>query len=215
MIDSFCTSGTVEIPKEIGCRTPTSHRAYYFDRLKPFLICDCSNIVIDYLVYPYLRTGDTIDIFYETGQNWWVGFVCEEKTNDFGIQCVNIHYIGWGNAWNKWLDRDSDSVQPAGWYTGEKVVVGGKMIGDRSFDANLELIERGDILIDKNYLGVVTSKNDKQVKVSFGSNIEDIKIYSITDITLKKIAISETTQCSSCNHVSNKSYYCLKCGTTL
>nr|QBK93411.1 MAG: mbt repeat protein [Pithovirus LCPAC404] len=205
---------TVETPVNVGCQTPIEHRKHYFKYLREFLIEDCSNIIVDFLVYPYFRIGDKIDIFYQTGHNWWVGFVCEEKTDDSGIQRVNIHYIGWDNQWNEWLDRDSDSVQPAGWHTAGKVVVGGKLLKDRSSDANLELIKRGDILADNFDLGVVTIKNDKQVTVCFSSNVEDVKTYSVYKTTLKNIAIDDSAQCLVCDYVSEKSYYCLKCGTT-
>ncbi len=60
----------VEIPADLDCKTATQHREHYFKPLKEKTYTDCANAIIDFIVFPYLKKRDMVDIKYSDSEKW-------------------------------------------------------------------------------------------------------------------------------------------------
>ena len=60
----------------------------------------------DLVINDYLDVKDTVG-------KWTQGQVIGEKIVN-GKKCIEIHYIGWGDKFNEFIDRDSDRLKEAG-----------------------------------------------------------------------------------------------------
>ncbi len=206
----------IEIPDDVDCTTVSQHREYYLTRLKSTFYEDCSNIITNYIVYPYLKKGEEIDVYYKDSDTWWLCVVTDEKITSTGSQKLYIHYIGWQKTWREWIDRDSTYVQPSGWHTNNKIKIGGSLENRRCSYVDPKSLRKGELIVNTGdyMVGAFISMSESQINLSIGSSLASKNIETKDEMRkFKKLKTCNNKICDSCNKLSIRdTFYCLTCG---